>query len=198
MLDPEEFIASCQQALSENTPAWAIKELVGAAVAEPDQIVAAWGIPSHGGITTLHRSPELTILNIVWPPGMALYPHDHQLWAVIGLYGGQEDNTFFNRKAEGVGLIRAGFKELRSRNAVILGQDAIHAVHNPQGVFTGALHVYGGDFFAQPRSEWASENDEEIPYSVDHAMKAFADANGHWLAQQEQSSRLAKADLSGI
>ena len=85
-------------------------------------------------------------------------------------------------------MVRAGFKELRGRDAVTLGQDAIHSVHNPQGVFTGAIHVYGGDFFAQPRSEWASDSAEEMPFNVDHAMQAFAEANDHWSAQQGQSS----------
>ena len=28
---------------------------------------------------------------------MALYPHEHRMWAVIGMYGGQEDNAFFRR-----------------------------------------------------------------------------------------------------
>lgn len=184
MFDTEEFVASCQQALLENAPSLAIKELVSAAVVEPRQIEDALGTPTKGGIATLHHSSELTVLNIVWPPGMALYPHDHQLWAVIGLYGGQEDNTFFKRNSTGIGLVRAGYKELLVQDTVTLGQDVIHAVHNPQGVFTGAIHVYGGDFFAQPRSEWASESDQEMPFSVDQAMQAFAQANDHWLAQQ--------------
>ena len=187
MFDTEEFVASCQRALQENAPSLAVKELVSAAVAEPRQVEAALGTPAEGGITTLHHSAELTVLNIIWPPGMALYPHDHQLWAVIGLYGGQEDNTFFKRNSEGIGLTRAGYKELHTQDAVTLGQDAIHAVHNPQGVFTGAIHVYGGDFFAQPRSEWASESAEEMPFSVDGAMLAFAEANEHWLAQNSSS-----------
>ena len=84
-------------------------------------------------------------------------------------------------------MTRAGYKELHTQDAVTLGQDAIHAVHNPQGVFTGAIHVYGGDFFAQPRSEWASESAEEMPFSVDGAMLAFAEANEYWLAQNSSS-----------
>ena len=115
---------------------------------------------------------------------MAIYPHDHQLWAVIGLYGGQEDNTFFRRNRDGVGLERAGFRELQSQDAINLGRDAIHAVHNPRRMYTGAIHIYGGDFFAQPRSEWADESSPEAPYSVEGAMRAFAEANERWLAQQ--------------
>ena len=84
----------------------AVKELVGQAISKPHELEAVLGTPAGGGITALHRSPELTVLNIIWPPGIALYPHDHNLWAVIGLYGGQEDNTFYTRNKEGTGLVR--------------------------------------------------------------------------------------------
>jgi hypothetical protein len=55
-------------------------------------------------------------------------------------------------------------------------------------VFTGAIHVYGGDFFAQPRSEWESEQSQERPYSVERTMQAFAEANERWLARQDVSN----------
>jgi len=44
---------------------------------------------SPGKIDVWYR--DLTILNVVWTPGMVVYPHDHRTWAVIGLYGGRED-----------------------------------------------------------------------------------------------------------
>jgi predicted metal-dependent enzyme (double-stranded beta helix superfamily) len=188
MFEVQEFIASCQAALKEHSPELAVKELMERAMSRPAEVEAALGAPTQGGITTLLRSDELTVLNIIWPPGMALYPHNHNLWAVIGLYGGQEDNTFFRRNTRGTGLIRAGFKELQAQDAIVLGKDAIHAVTNPRRVFTGAIHVYGGDFFARPRSEWDSEQSEERPYSVERAMRAFAEANEKWLAQQGKSS----------
>ena len=98
MFETEEFVAACRSALDEHTPELAVKDLVSAAISRPGEIEAALGTPEEGGIQTLHRSDELTIINVIWPPGMAIYPHDHQLWAVIGLYGGQEDNTFFRRQ----------------------------------------------------------------------------------------------------
>ena len=185
MFDVDEFVAACRGALDEHTPELAVKELLSEAIARPGEIEAALGTPEDGGIQTLHRSDELTVINVIWPPGMAIYPHDHQLWAVIGLYGGQEDNTFYRRNSEGQGLERAGFRELQSQDAINLGRDAIHAVHNPRQMYTGAIHIYGGDFFAKPRSEWADESSPEMPYSVEGAMRAFADANERWLAQQK-------------
>lgn len=107
------------------------------------------GTPASGGIKTLHHSAELTVLNIIWPPGMALYTHDHNLWAVIGLCGGQEDNTFFTRRRSETGLVRAGSKILQSQDTIVLGKDAIHAVNNPRSVYTelpGHLRSGPGDF----------------------------------------------------
>lgn len=166
----------------------AVKELVASAMSRPAELEPALGTPSGGGLKTLHRSPDLTVLNIIWPPGIALYPHDHNLWAVIGLYGGQEDNTFFTRNPNGTGLLREGFKVLQAQDTVSLAQDAIHAVHNPSSAFTGAIHVYGGDFFDEPRSQWASETAPEAAYSMEQVQRQFAEANERWLAQQPSSS----------
>ena len=188
MFDPQELIASFQAALKEHSPELATKELMEQAMSRPSEVVSAFGTPTEGSVTTLLRSDELTVLNIIWPPGIAVYPHNHNLWAVIGLYGGQEDNTFFRRSPKDTSLTKAGFKELRAQDAIVLGKDAIHAVTNPRSVFTGAIHVYGGDFFAEPRSEWDSEQSPEQPYSVDRLMQTFAEANERWLALQENSS----------
>jgi hypothetical protein len=42
---------------------------------------------------------------------------------------------------------------------------------------TGAIHVYGGDFFATPRSEWDPESLLEGPYDIAKNMQLFKDAN---------------------
>jgi len=181
MFDLDTFVADCRAALGESTSEVAVRELVERAVAQPTEVERALGTPSLGAVTTLHRSPELTILNVVWTPGMAIYPHDHRMWAVIGLYGGREDNTFYRRSPEG--LVVAGAKELQSRDAALLGKNVIHAVANPLRVFTGAIHVYGGDFFGTPRSDWTPDTLEERPYDIERAMRTFADANERWRAE---------------
>jgi predicted metal-dependent enzyme (double-stranded beta helix superfamily) len=181
MFDLDTFVANCRTALRESTPEVAVRELVERAVAQPTDVERALGTPSLGAVSALHRSPELTILNVVWTPGMAIYPHDHRMWAVIGLYGGREDNTFYRRGPEG--LVVAGAKELQSRDAALLGKNVIHAVTNPLRAFTGAIHVYGGDFFGTPRSDWAPDTLEERPYDVERAMRTFAEANERWRAE---------------
>jgi predicted metal-dependent enzyme (double-stranded beta helix superfamily) len=181
MFDLDTFVADCRAALGESGPEAAVKELVERAVAQPADVERALGTPTLGAVTPLHRSPELTILNVVWTPGMAIYPHDHRMWAVIGLYGGQEDNTFYRRSPEG--LVIAGAKELQIRDVALLGKNVIHAVANPLRVFAGAIHVYGGDFFATPRSDWTPDTLEERPYDIERAMRTVAEANERWRAQ---------------
>jgi hypothetical protein len=42
---------------------------------------------------------------------------------------------------------------------------------------TGAIHIYGGDFFAVPRSEWDSETLRERPMDIGALQKRFDEAN---------------------
>ena len=177
MFDKERFTESCLKALMERSPRQAIRALVAEAVADPASLEAELGTPETAGIQTLHRSPELTVLNVIWAPQMSIHPHNHETWAVIGIYGGQEDNTFYCRWPGGPGLERVNGRSLAEADTIVLGDETIHAVTNPRRVYTGAIHVYGGDFFAIPRSEWDSPAAPEQPYSVERTMKTFADAN---------------------
>jgi predicted metal-dependent enzyme (double-stranded beta helix superfamily) len=56
-----------------------------------------------------------------------------------------------------------------------MGKDMIHSVVNPLGRVTGAIHVYGGDFFATPRSEWDPESLREKPYDMEKVLRMFAE-----------------------
>lgn len=181
MFNLDRFIAECRDAVGRPSPELAIKEILERAVASPSEVEAALGTPRRGEIATLHHDRDLTILNVIWAPGMVIYPHNHRMWALIGLYGGREDNTFYRRSADG--LQRAGGRELGVRDTTLLGKDIIHSVANPLRTFTGALHIYGGDFFGTPRSEWDPETLEERPWDVERARKVFADANARWTAE---------------
>jgi predicted metal-dependent enzyme (double-stranded beta helix superfamily) len=179
MFQLETFVADCQAAVSGSTAEAAVKELVERAVAQPTAVERALGTPEFGGITTLHRSPDCTILNVVWAPGMAIFPHDHRMWAVIGIYGGREDNIYWRRLPADArhGIEAAGAQALAIGDAVPLGRDIIHTVTNPIPRLTGAIHVYGGDFFAVARSEWDPETLTEQPYDTKRVMRLFEESN---------------------
>jgi predicted metal-dependent enzyme (double-stranded beta helix superfamily) len=170
----DDLIADCRAALAADRSLTAVRDVLDRVLAQPAPVAAVLG-RDEGGIETLHTSPELTVLNVVWAPGMRLFPHDHRMWAAIGIYGGTEDNEFFRRSEHG--LTASGGKSVREGEVVLLGDDAIHSVANPLTSFTGAIHIYGGDFFQQPRSEWDPETFQERPYDVDHTRQVFAAAN---------------------
>jgi predicted metal-dependent enzyme (double-stranded beta helix superfamily) len=178
MFERDRFIADCRAALAAEHPEAAVRDLVARAVSQPAAIEASLGSPRTGGFFTIYRSPELTVLNVVWTPDMAIYPHEHRMWAVIGLYGGQEDNTFYRRGAHGV--VAAGGKRLERGDTALLGETIIHAVANPLRTFTGAIHVYGGDFFGAPRSEWTTDGLVERPFDPERARRVFVEANTRW------------------
>lgn len=175
MFDVDEFVTDCRAALAERHPALAAKEVLERALARPSEVDAALGAPERGGIITLHSSKELTVLQVVWPPRVALYPHEHRMWATNGIYGGREDNTFYRRIPHGI--VASGGKELDIGQSVVLGSDAIHSVANPRASYTAAIHVYGGDYFATPRSQWDPETLAEQPFDVEHLKRVLADAD---------------------
>jgi hypothetical protein len=65
-------------------------------------------------------------------------------------------------------------------DAQSLGQNVIHSVINPIPRLTGAIHVYGGDFFAAKCSEWDSQSlqkersDAERSGALRRQMQAMA------------------------
>ena len=171
----EEIVARCQEALTQHTPVLAARDVLAELVSDRSELEQALGPVDRGGITTLHNDADLTVLHVAWTPGMALYPHEHRMWAVIGMYGGQEDNAFFRRAPEG--LEPTGGSRLPAGEVLVLGDDAIHSVANSTKEFAVALHVYGGDFFSVERSEWDIETYEERPRDFERTQRLFDEAN---------------------
>jgi predicted metal-dependent enzyme (double-stranded beta helix superfamily) len=177
VFDLDEFVNDCQSALAEGHPQLAVKEVVERAVAEPSAVESALRAPMRGGVDSLHHSAELTILHIVWPPHVRLYPHDHRMWAAIGIFAGREDNVFYRRPQSKEGIVVSGGCELDPAQTLLLGHDVIHAVENPLDSYTAAIHVYGGDFFATPRSQWDPQTFEESAFDVEQLKRVLAEAD---------------------
>lgn len=177
--DRDQFLADCQAALADSAPERAVRQVVERAVADPTAVLCGLGEPSRAGIQPLYRSAELTVLNVIWAPRMTLMPHDHRMWGVIGIYTGREDNIFWRRIEDERGgkIEAAGARSLGDRDTFPMGRDLIHSVTNPIPRLTGAIHVYGGEFFTTPRSEWDPETLLEQPFSVERAQRTFEEAN---------------------
>ncbi|MBV9199064.1 MAG: hypothetical protein JOY83_04875 [Alphaproteobacteria bacterium] len=110
-----------------------MRQVVARAMADPATVLRQLGEPKRGGIEPLHCSPELTIINVLWPAGQVIMPHNHAMWAVIGVYTGREDNIVWRRLPDDINgrIEAAGAKTLGTKDVLSLGADAIHSVVNP-------------------------------------------------------------------
>jgi predicted metal-dependent enzyme (double-stranded beta helix superfamily) len=162
VFDIDAFVASCRAALAESQPMLAAKEALEKAVAQPEAVAAA--LDAEPGVAVLHRSADLTVVTVVIPAGSPqTLPHDHRMWALVGIYAGQEDNQFYRRADKG--LAESGGRSLHVSDTLAMGDDTIHAIRNPLEHGTlAAIHVYGGDLIGIDRSMWTRPGFEEQPY----------------------------------
>ena len=168
-----------------------MREIVLEAVGDPVGIISELGEPTQAGVFPLYSGGDVTVINFVWAPYMTLRPHNHNMIAVIGIYSGREDNTFWRRlpgngadNGSGPGLEAAGADSMGPGQVATLGRDIIHSVANPITKLTSALHVYGGDFFSppEPRSQWDHESLIEQPWDMDDTRATFRQAEGRYNA----------------
>jgi predicted metal-dependent enzyme (double-stranded beta helix superfamily) len=184
----DDFLARCGDAVDAPHPALAVREVMERAMRERSQVAAAFGPSSRAELTPLHASDDLVVLHAVWAPGMRFPPHDHRTWAVIGIYGGDEDNAFYRRSDNGIA--EAGGRTVREGEVVVLGPEVIHAVTNPRTQsFTGAIHVYGGPYLTAPRSMWEGPELVEGPVSFAASQQLFEDANRRLEAAADDDRR---------
>ena len=176
MFDLDSFISDCRKAVEDDPTHKSAAEVVRRAMTDPQKVLDVLGEPKEPGIQPLYQSEKLTILNLAWKPSTTIPPHNHEMWAVIGIYGGREDNIFWRRvKDHPEGLIEAvGARALKTGDVCPMGPDIIHSVTNPIPKLTAALHVYGGDFFEAERSEWEPEGLTEHQLDIETVRARFS------------------------
>jgi hypothetical protein len=147
--DRERFVEDCQASLGTGDPQAAVRETLARALADPRDVLGALGEPKEAGFDVLLRSDRLTIFAAKWAPRMSIPPHNHRMWALIGIYAGREDNIFWKRSTHAPG---------------------------GRGLAAGG-HLYGGDFFATERSQWNAETLAEEPSNGDVVRAMFEREN---------------------
>jgi predicted metal-dependent enzyme (double-stranded beta helix superfamily) len=173
----DDLVAAIVDAQADGDAILATREVLTQAVGSSREMADALS-PRAGGLQVLYNTADLTILNVVWAPGMYLVPHNHLMWAEIAVYAGTEDNEFFRRAPDdSVHLVETGGKNLETGEVLLLGDDAIHSVRNSLDRVTAAIHVYGGDFVRKPRSQWGPGPREERAYDLEFVNQEFAAAN---------------------
>jgi len=175
-MDVDKLIEDCRAALGEVSAERAVREILNEVMRDCRAVTKALNTPPKAGIERLYVDERLTVINVIWAPGMTILPHNHNMWAVIGVYCGREDNIFWKpvSRDNGEQIEATRAKSLGPGEVQPLGRSVIHSVTNPTSTYTGAIHIYGGDLFAHERSEWDPETLEERPYDIARNVSLFA------------------------
>lgn len=174
MFNLENFIAQCQEALRASHPATVVEALVKEAIADPAGVRAAFAPTANAksiSDAAVFRSDSLTVLDVTNRPGLKTPAHNHRMWAVIGVYDGEEQNVFYHEGPDG--LEPVGERLLRAGDVAVLEAHTIHAISNPLARKSYAIHVYGGDIVTrQGRSMWNPQTQAREPYDI-HRLAAY-------------------------
>jgi hypothetical protein len=157
MFEPEQFVTDCRAAFAQDPTHIAVREVIARAVSDAAAVLKGLGEPKRAEIKELFHSNTLTILNVFW------------------------------RRVKGTPnkIEAAGAKALSATDAEPLGADIIHSVINPIDKLTGAIHIYGGDFFAAERSEWDSLTLLEHRSDGERTRRVFEEANARYEASKD-------------
>ena len=193
-MDIRELIEGCCEAATTEDPAGGVVETLGAFLHQPS-LGQHLGAADRSKYEALYRGSDLLVLHGVLPPTpKPVDPHDHRMWAVVGVYHGQEDNQLFAR-TDGAVLEPTERFSLTPGEIRPLDAATIHSVQAAGGRYLGAVHVYGGDLFGTPRSTWRDgveqPHDESALPAFFERLRAQEDALGRAMTTEEVTELLS-------
>jgi hypothetical protein len=74
MFEKERFVTDCRAAFAQEPSHKAVREVLARAVSDPTAVLKGLGEPQRAEIQKIFHSDALTILNVVWAPGMMVMP----------------------------------------------------------------------------------------------------------------------------
>jgi len=155
MFSIQAFVDDCRGALQSDDPSGTVASVLRDALQDRGEVgaaVHAWRESGGGAYGAIYRAHDLTILHATVTPGFESPRHNHTMWAVIGVFEGQEDNTFYRRGEQGIEEI--GRTAIHAGDAQVLPADVIHRIANRTPTPLHAIHVYGGDLLGTERAMW--------------------------------------------
>jgi len=163
----DEFVTQCSIAVKEDRGPGAAKEVVERAVRDRQLLQE---LPLEANVKVLHNAENLTILHVVMaerPVGAGRpIPHNHLMWALIGVTHGSEENEFFRRCDRSIEPSGRG-RVIGEGEVLMMGDDTIHSVKNPSSErLSSALHVYGGNLIAAEKTMWCDPSGNGEPFDL--------------------------------
>jgi predicted metal-dependent enzyme (double-stranded beta helix superfamily) len=165
MASVAELVARCLAAARTDHPIDAVRDVLQDVVARP----ALWQAmferevhqTDHRGISELHEDARLTITHVALDPDFVSGVHDHGIPALIAVYSGQEDNTFY-RLADGV-PVADRHTAVVAPDILFMATEDIHHIENRLAEPLRAVHIYFGSLPNAVRSAWNMETGERMP-----------------------------------
>lgn len=197
MMRIQELVERCRDAVTAQDPVATVMAELDAFLHQRN-LEQQLGAAQRSTYEALYRGSDLLVLHGVVPPTpKPVDPHDHRMWAVIGVYHGQEDNQLYARTGdatlEPIERFSVSAGEIRS-----LDSSTIHSVQAAGGQYLGAVHVYGGDLFGTPRSAWRDgveqPNDESAMPALFARLRAREDALGRAMFVEEVTELLSSPE----
>jgi predicted metal-dependent enzyme (double-stranded beta helix superfamily) len=130
MNETEEFVARCASAVTVDRLPDTTREVLEQAVRDR-RLTEELSLDP--GVRLLHNSEDLTILHVVMlerPVGAGdPIPHNHLMWAIIGVTHGSEQNEFFQRSEHTIEPL--GGRVVAEGGVIVMDDETIHSVKNP-------------------------------------------------------------------
>lgn len=170
----DQFITDCREAAVGENAFEATSEIMRQAVNDPAAVRAAISPPAEltyvgdmaiGFDKILFEDATVTVFLVDTEPGHLQPPHDHQMYALIGVYEGVERNRFFAR--ENGGLKPAGEQNIEAGKVLRIHPSTIHAISASGSESCRALHVYLGGLSSIDRSLFDPQSGKEEPMTSD-------------------------------
>jgi predicted metal-dependent enzyme (double-stranded beta helix superfamily) len=174
VFEPAEFVLACRGAARGASPHLAIEQLLRDSLRDPDEVAGAFAnnisrsAPIHE--LMLYVDDDVTIFRVALDPHLTSIPHDHGIWAFVGIYRGEESNTFYQRSPTGT-LQKEAQRSIRPGEVLSMRPGTIHAIANPLSSATLGLHVYLGHLGAQKRSMWHPTTFPEEPFDLKRLLE---------------------------
>ena len=162
----EEFVARCVSAVAADGRSDATREVVEQAVHDR-RLTEELSLDP--GVRLLHNGEDVTVLHVVMaerPLGAGEpIPHNHLMWAVIGVTHGSEQNAFFERSEHTIKPSNG--RVVTEGEVIVMDKDTIHSVKNPStSRLSSALHIYGGDLIGAEKTMWCDPGLSEQPFDL--------------------------------
>lgn len=165
-----------------------VRDLLREALATPgDWIDPAYQQLGEGeyALYPVYRAADgrCSILVVVLRPDIPLPVHNHGSWAVIGIYKGREQETWFRQVDDGSVPGRAQLEVdqtfVNERGTTSVVPDGhIHTVEAMDGHQAVSIHIYGTDIVTQQRSEFDLATGTERVFRPPFAEADAADRAG--------------------